>query len=192
MPVVIQLGAISLKLFWMDIAHYKVFENCFFSQGGQWVNVSWTTRNKVLDMWNLNQNMNTSFKENVFENVGCHEHPYLLRPQWVQWLEHWTAQCSACVVCRLFPSPSLVAERLPVEYDTWPPIGWHHTFVIYWLEYRLRLPQSQWVVGSLSAGSPLSKAVQGDCEKVYLVCVNVVLDYYTLLLVWPYWELCTG
>ena len=24
-------------------------------------------------------------------------------------------------------------------YGTWPPVGWHHTFVIVWSKYRLRM-----------------------------------------------------
>ena len=39
-------------------------------------------------------------------------------------------------------SPSLVAIRLSVGYETWPPIGWHHPFVIGWSKYRLGLPSA--------------------------------------------------
>ena len=31
---------------------------------------------------------------------------------------------------KLLHSPSLVAIGLSVGYETWPPIGWHHAFVI--------------------------------------------------------------
>ena len=51
-------------------------------------------------------------------------------------------------LCRLLHSPSLVALGLSVGYETWLPIGWHHTFVINWSKYRFRLPQMQWIVGS--------------------------------------------
>ena len=51
-------------------------------------------------------------------------------------------------------SPSLLAIGLSsVGYETWPPIGWHHPFVIDWSEYRLGLPSAplhyglMWPVG---------------------------------------------
>ena len=31
---------------------------------------------------------------------------------------------------------------LSVGYETWPPIGWHHPFVIGWSKYRLGLPSA--------------------------------------------------
>ena len=43
---------------------------------------------------------------------------------------------------RLLNSPSLVAIRLSVGCETWPPIGWHHAFVIGWSKYRLGLPSA--------------------------------------------------
>ena len=46
----------------------------------------------------------------------------------------------------LLHSPSLVAVGLPIGYETWPPIGWHHPFVIGWSKYRLDLPHV--IVGS--------------------------------------------
>ena len=48
---------------------------------------------------------------------------------------------------------SLVAIRLSVGYETWPPIGWHHSFVIGWSKYRLGLPSASlryglsWLLG---------------------------------------------
>ena len=39
---------------------------------------------------------------------------------------------------RLLHSPSLVVIGL-VGYETWPPIDWHHPFVISWFKYRLGL-----------------------------------------------------
>ena len=50
----------------------------------------------------------------------------------------------------LLHSASLVAS---VGYETWPPIGWHHTFVIGWSRDRLGLPSAplhcglMWPVG---------------------------------------------
>ena len=35
------------------------------------------------------------------------------------------------------PCTNLVVIRLSVVCETWPPIGWHHTFVIGWYKYRL-------------------------------------------------------
>ena len=43
---------------------------------------------------------------------------------------------------RLIHSPSLVAVGLSVGYETWPPIGWHHDFVIGWSKYRFGLPSA--------------------------------------------------
>ena len=43
---------------------------------------------------------------------------------------------------RLLHSPSLVAVGLSVGYAPWPPIGWHHSFVIGWSKYRLGLPSA--------------------------------------------------
>ena len=44
---------------------------------------------------------------------------------------------------RLFNSPSLVAVRLSVGYETWPPFGWHRQFLIGWSKYRLE-SKSTW------------------------------------------------
>ena len=50
---------------------------------------------------------------------------------------------------RLKHSPSLVALGLSVEYETWPPIGWHHHFVIAWFRYiGWDWLVSQYIVGS--------------------------------------------
>ena len=43
---------------------------------------------------------------------------------------------------RLLHSPSLVAVGLSVWYETWPPIDWHHPFVIGWSKGRLELPSA--------------------------------------------------
>ena len=73
-------------------------------------------------------------------------------------------------------------------YKTWPPIGWHHPFVIGWSKYRLKVPQSQWIVDSpdgwefppynslpQTVQSPNFRemstiwGLQGDCEKSSLL-----------------------
>ena len=62
---------------------------------------------------------------------------------------------SACCL-RLLHSPNLVAIGLSVGYETWPPIGWHHPFVIGWSKYSLGLPNAplhyglSWPVGILT------------------------------------------
>ena len=43
---------------------------------------------------------------------------------------------------RLLHSPGLVAIGPSVGYETWPPIGWHHPFVICLSKYRLGLPSA--------------------------------------------------
>ena len=43
---------------------------------------------------------------------------------------------------RLLHSLSLVAIGLSVVYETWPPIGWHHPFVIDLTNDRLGLPST--------------------------------------------------
>ena len=83
----------------------------------------------------------------------------------------------------LLHSPSLVAIGLSVGYETWPPIGWHHPFVIGWSKYRLGLPSAplhyglMWPVGiptvsdhsdsPFALQAPAIRAVQWDCERVY-------------------------
>ena len=43
---------------------------------------------------------------------------------------------------RLLHSASLLAEGQSLVYETWPPVGWHHLFVIGWYKYRLGLFKS--------------------------------------------------
>ena len=50
---------------------------------------------------------------------------------------------------RLLNSLSLTAVGLSLGCETWLPFGWYHPMVIGWYEYRLGLPQLQWIVGSL-------------------------------------------
>ena len=47
---------------------------------------------------------------------------------------------------RLLHSLSLVAEGLLVGYETWPPIGWHHPFVISCSVWDCLV--LQWIMGS--------------------------------------------
>ena len=60
-----------------------------------------------------------------------------------------TARCfqQAASATILLHSSCLMAVGLSVE--TWPPIGWHHPFMIGWSKYRLVLLQSQWILGSV-------------------------------------------
>ena len=88
---------------------------------------------------------------------------------------------------RLRHSPSLVAIGLSVGYKTWPPIGWHHAFVIGWPKYIYLLPSAPlhyglaWPVGipticqtpvtvplysSNGRQMPVVRAVQVECEVV--------------------------
>ena len=88
---------------------------------------------------------------------------------------------------RLLHSPSLMAVRLSVVYETWPPIGYHRAFVIGWSKYRLGMPSAQlrygltWPVGIPTIFQtpvtvplhspngrqmPAIRAVQGGCERV--------------------------
>ena len=87
-----------------------------------------------------------------------------------------------CFMYRLLNNLSLLAIGQSVGYETWPPIGWHKTFVIGWSKYMLGLPKSQWIAGShifkeqwhspptaLTAGKlPAVRVVRGDCERVWL------------------------
>ena len=78
---------------------------------------------------------------------------------------------------RLLHSPSLVAIGLSVGYETLPPIGRHHAFVIAWSKDRLRLPSApfhygpMWPVGIISKQLPAVRAVQGDCESLQPHCI---------------------
>ena len=98
-----------------------------------------------------------------------------------------TASIYCLRLSRMLHSPSLVAIGLSVVCETWPPIGWHHSFVIGWFKYRLGLPNTplhygrMWPVGipivfqtSVTVSlhrpdgrqMPVVRAVQGDCERV--------------------------
>ena len=48
---------------------------------------------------------------------------------------------------RLMHIPSLVALRLSLGCETWPPFDWYHPFVISWSRYKLGLPQP-WGLGA--------------------------------------------
>ena len=98
------------------------------------------------------------------------------------------AIASIASMSRLLHSPSLVAIGLSVGYETWPPIGWHHAFVIGWSKYRLGLPSAPfhygltWPMGISTVFQtpvtvplhspndrqmPAVRPVQWDCEMVY-------------------------
>ena len=55
-------------------------------------------------------------------------------------------------------------------HETWPPVGWHHPFVIGWSIHSLMLPQLQWIAGS--HGLPTAgKFVQlGLCKEPVKEC----------------------
>ena len=56
------------------------------------------------------------------------------------WMHSWHDKCvPMAVCCRLIHSPRLVVIGLSMGCETWPPIGWHHAFVIGWGKYRLGL-----------------------------------------------------
>ena len=95
--------------------------------------------------------------------------------------------CAGEYMCRLPHSPHLVVIGLSVGYETWPPIGWQHIFVIGWSKYRLVLHSAPlhyglaWPVGipivfqtpmTVPLHSPNGRqmsavrAVQVDCERV--------------------------
>ena len=42
----------------------------------------------------------------------------------------------------------MMYEKNMMGYETWPPIDWDHSYVIGWSEYRLGLPQLQYIRGS--------------------------------------------
>ena len=88
---------------------------------------------------------------------------------------------------RLLHSPSLVTIGPSMGFEIWPPIGWHHPFVIGWPKDRLGLPSAPldygltWPVGFPTAIQipvtvplrcsngrqlPAVRAVQRDCERV--------------------------
>ena len=108
------------------------------------------------------------------------------------------------LVPRLLHSLTSVAVGLSVGYETWPLVGWHHPFVIGWSKYRLRFLTAplhyefMWPVGIHTVfqtpvtvplhhpnGRQMSalRAVQGDCERVYLLhsCVGSVCMFNSLI-----------
>ena len=103
----------------------------------------------------------------------------------------------------LLHSPSLEAITLSVGYETWPPIGWHHPFVIVWSKYRLGLPSASlhygltWPVGIPTVFQtpvtvplhcpngrqlPTVRAVQWDGERVYSSVEKVGLWIYFFII----------
>ena len=88
----------------------------------------------------------------------CSEHP------WIQFNHlHWILNH------KLLHSPNLVVLGMPVGFEIWPPIGWHHPFVIGWSKYRLGLLHSQCIVGLSNwwEFSPFCKGHwQSPCSKI--------------------------
>ena len=109
----------------------------------------------------------------------------------------WWCSCRCvqmqCVLVstRLLHSPNLVVIGLSVGYETWPPIRGHAPLVIGWYKYILGLPNvplrygliRMWPVGIPTIFQtpvtvplhspngrqmPAIRAVQGDCERVYV------------------------
>ena len=84
---------------------------------------------------------------------------------------------------RLLPSPSLVAIGL---YETLPPIGWHHAFVIGWSKYRLGLHNAPfhyeltWPVGIPAVfQTPVTVPMHSLCGRQYLplgLCKGIVKE----------------
>ena len=101
---------------------------------------------------------------------------------------YWKApQATNQELRRLLHSPSLVAVGLSSGCETWPPIGWHHPFVIGWSKDRWALPSAPlhygftWSVGIPNVFQtpvtvplhcpngrqlPAVWAVQRDCDRV--------------------------
>ena len=97
--------------------------------------------------------------------VHTSEANLLLQDIWwgVIWLCVTELRSPGCMcepfVMGLLHSPSLVAAGLPVGYETWPPIGWHLTFVSVWSKDRLGLP-----------------CVRMDCGLMSLVGISTILQ----------------
>ena len=86
----------------------------------KWFIISWTPLSKF--KWNFNQFSNIFIQGNLRRNVV-----------------HFV-QASLPCTHRLLHSPNLEARGLSVGYETRPPIGCLHSFVIGWSKYRLGLP----------------------------------------------------
>ena len=87
---------------------------------------------------------------------------------------------------KLLHSPRLVAIGLSEGYETWPPIGRHHAFVIVWSKYRLGLPSAPlhygltWSVGiptvfQTPVTVPLHSPTAGNCLPLGL-CKGTVKE----------------
>ena len=119
-------------------------------------------------------------------------HPWLTLgvASWVNW---------SLSAGRLLHRPRLMAVGLSECYETWPPIGWHHHFVIAWYKFRLGLPHLLCIMGSCDLWEfvpfyrpltaplhspngrqmPAIRAVQGDCERVYTLQVACTVIHHT-------------
>ena len=97
----------------------------------------------------------------ILKRFGLWAHEYLCNDSVVIWLHcshpcgWWSISTHMCYGwwTRLLHSPSLVAVRPSVGYETWPPIGWRHPLVIGWSENRLGMSRIgkhygfTWIVG---------------------------------------------
>ena len=86
-------------------------------------------------------------------------------------------------IIRLIHSPSWVAIGLSVGYETRPPIGWHHPFVIGWSKDRLGLPSAPlhygltWPVGIPTVfQTPVTVPLHCNCLLLGL-CKGTVKEY---------------
>ena len=76
---------------------------------------------------------------------------------------------------RLLHSPILVAIGLSVGQETWPPVRWHHPFVIGLSEDRLRLPRGPLHYWHM----PAVRSVQGTV-KVYTISGLKIIENATI------------
>ena len=89
------------------------------------------------------------------------------------------AQSTRLGMNRLLHSLSLVAIGLAVGYETWPPIGWHHAFVIGWSKHRSHYGLT-WQMGISTVfrscwQSLCTSLTAGNCMEVSL-CPMIIGD----------------
>ena len=76
-------------------------------------------------------------------------------------------------------SPNLMALGMSMGYETWPPIGCYHAFVIGWSKYRLGLPSVPLHCGLTSQADipttfQTSVTVPGCARGLWKSLINVV------------------
>ena len=148
--------------------------------------------------------------QSISPNVS---HEYLARWRtWRIWYLCWMFYSVNHLTChkhmisfpspRLLHSPKLVVLAVSEGYETWPPVGWHHSFVIGWSKYRLGYPSDPLHYGFMwsvriptiihtpttvplpspkGRQMPALRAVQGDCERVSLAPDSVDIISFTFL-----------